>query len=303
MPAGRGKQCEACYWQGLLEKRLEMNCVALGASVMSEHFREFGQWLGKKVGNQKAAITLNRYLAFFMQIDQQWKSIPDFETLLKHFGTLKLRRVLLPMLWMQEANLVVPNKLAKEEDSDQRRILATLDKLGRGTPECKFLEGYYKQLQADLADKKTTIRSIRLAMSPAASLLLMGREIKLTPPNQAVLKAYLGKTPGQRAAISGFVCYLRKDQKVKIELPAVDKTHSLKIKKRKLEAEVLALMQSPSSSPKFQQRWLSVGLAYFHGLPKSVGRNIHSEQVVMHEDGSFTIPWNEREYWVPGCAT
>lgn len=299
MPAGRGKQCEACYWRMLLEKRVVMDYAMFSAPVMADHFRVFGEWVGKEVGYHKAAITLHRYLPFFLDIEKQWKIIPEYTVLLKHFGTLRLRRVLLPMRWMQEVGLVVPENVAKEEDSDQRRIVATLEKVGKDTRERAILDGYCNGLMADLKEEKTTLRSVRLAMTPAANLLLKGREMGVTPPDQKVLNTYLEKTPGQRAAASGFVCYLRGIHMIEIVLPKVNPQRAQINRKKRLEAEMLGLMRERGQGDEFRRRWLSVALEYFHGLSRKVGEAIPHENISCHEDGSFTIDLKEKKYWIP----
>lgn len=303
MPAGRGKQCEACYWRGLQVKRIDMDCGAFSAPVMADYFRAFGEWLGKEVGSHKSAISLHRYLSFFLEIEKQWQAIPEYGVLLKHFGTLRLRRVLLPMKWMQEANLVLPDKLAKQEDSDRRRIAAILDKVGKHGKERAILEGYYKLLIADLLEEKTTLRSIRLAMTPAAALLLKGREMKRMLPDQKVLDSYLAQIPGQRAAVSGFVCYLRDKHEVALALPSVNSGKALLNRRKKLESEMLALMREEGEGDEFRKRWITVTLAYFHGLSKKVGMSIRSDQLLEKQDGSLEITWNDLTYWIPSAST
>lgn len=303
MPAGRGKQCEACYWRELLKKRVEMDCGAFSAPVIADHFRTFGEWLCKEVEPHKAAITLNRYLPFFLEIEKQWKAMPEYGVLLKHFGTLRLRRVLLPMKWMQEANLVVPDNLSKQEDSDQRRIVTTLNKVGKTGKERAILDGYYKSLMVDLTEEKTTLRSIRLALTPAAALLIKGREMGRMLPDQKVLDSYLEETPGQRAAVSGFVCYLRVKHEVALALPKANSGKALLNRKKKLEAEMLVLMREGGEGDEFRKRWLSVALAYFHGLPKIVGKTIQSEDVLKEADCGTSVNWNGHKYWIPFNST
>lgn len=63
------------------------------------HFEAFGHWLMGLMGENKAALTIHRYLSFFMEIERNWKDVPEFAVLLMHFGTTKLRCVQLPMLW------------------------------------------------------------------------------------------------------------------------------------------------------------------------------------------------------------
>lgn len=299
MPAGRGKQCEACYWRGLLEKRMVVDCAMFSAPVMAEHFRVFGEWIGKEVGWHKAAITLHRYLPFFLDIEKQWKTIPEYALLLKQFGTLRLRRVLLPMRWMQEVGLVVSDAVAKEEDSDQRRIAATLDRVGKDTRERAILDGYCNGLMADLKDEKTTLRSIRLAMTPAANLLLKGREMGVTPPDQKVLDTYLEKTPGQRAAASGFVCYLRDKYGVEIYLPKAS-AGAEKNRRKKLEAELIKLMREGDQSNEYRHKLLATAMSFFHGLPKRVITGDASESVAPSPDGvGVVLTQNGNEYWLP----
>lgn len=303
MPAGYGKQCQACYWKGLLEKRIRMDCAAFSMPQMDAHFEAFGQWLGKEVGEHKAAITLHRYLLFFLDIEKQWRAIPDYGELLAYFGALRLRRVLLPMRWMQEIGLVLPDAVAREEDSERRRIFTTLDKVGTGTRERTILDGYHKALMEDLKEDKMILRSIRLTLTPAATLLLRAREIGCMPPDQKALDSYLEKTPGQRAAVSGFVRYLREKYGVEIALPKIDSGKAERNRRKKLEAEMLVLMRECGSGEEFSRRWLSVALAYFHGLPRKTGKNIPDEQITAHGDGSLTIVWNSQKYWLPEACT
>lgn len=303
MPAGYGKQCQKCYWKELLEKRIRMDCASFSIPRMASQFEAFGQWLGKEVGEHKAAIMLHRYLLFFLGIEKQWVAIPDYSALLVYFGAPRLRRALLPMRWMQEIGLVVPDAVAREEDSDRRRIFATLDKVKKGTRERTILDGYHKALMMGLKDKETTLRSIRLAMTPAAALLLKGRDMGRTPPDQQALGAYLEKTPGQRAAVSGFVRYLREKYGVEITPPRIDSGKAERNRRKKLEAEMLVLMRECGDGDEFRRRWLSVALAYFHGLPRKIGKTIRGEQITAHGDGSLTIVWSSQKYWLPEACT
>ena len=298
MPAGRGKQCEDCYWRGLLEKRVALSCAGFSVPAMAAHFREFGEWLGNEVGHHKAAITLHKYLLFFLDIEKQWREIPEYAVLLKHFGTLRLRRVLLPMKWLQDAGLVVPDDSAKRDDSDQRRIVAILDRMGKDTRESLILNGYHNVLLENQKTGKTTLRSIRLAMTPAAALLLKGREMGIMPPDQKVLDTYLKKTPGQRAAVSGFVGYLRAKHGVLIAIPKVDPGRATRNRRKKLEAEMLDLMREDGEGDEFKRKWLSVALAYFHRLPKKIGKTILDGSVDEDEKG-FTVMIGEKNYWAP----
>lgn len=297
MPAGRKKQCESCYWKELLNKRIAIDHAGFSVPAMALHFSNFGEWLGGKVGTPKAAITLHRYLPFFLEIEKQWKVIPDYPVLLKHFGTPGLRKVLLPMKWMQDTGFVTEDAAAKAEDSDKRRVAATLEKFKTGTAQRAILDGYHDQLLTGQKEGKTTWRSIRLAMTPAAALLFQAATKEVSPPDQKMLDAYLGNTPGQRAAVSGFVGYLRDSHKVKITLtPANDKAK--KAKKKRLEAELLRLLSEDDQSDAGRLKVFAVAMAYFHGVKQKEITNDVFKSVITLTDG-VNVPLNAKVYWLP----
>lgn len=298
MPAGYGSECQQCYWRRLLEKRLQADCAAFSLPWMARHFEAFSHWLMVWVGVHKAALTIHRYLPFFMEVERNWKGFPEFTVLLTHFGAAKLRRVLLPMRWMEEAGLVVPDVAAKAADSERRRIAIILEQFAKGTKERTLLEGYYRVLMDNMNSCKMRLRSVRLALSPVAALLRKAGEIERIPPNQGVLDIYLAKIPGQRAAISGFVRYLREVHGVKITLPKANPARAQRQRRKKLEAELLALMKEGGDNKESKRRWLSVALAYFHGLNKHIGLMVKDADIVQVDDG-LSVTWNNEIYWLP----
>ncbi len=299
MPAGRKKQCESCYWKELLKKRIAMDQAGFSAPTMALHFFNFGEWLGGKVGVHKAAITLHRYLPFFLDIEKQWQAIPEYADLLRHFGTPGLRKVLLPMKWMQEADLVMPDALAKSENSDQRRVTATLENFKAGTAQRAILDGYHDQLLTRQKDGKTSWRSMRLAITPAAALLMQASAKGVCPPDQKMLDSYLSKTPGQRAAVSGFVGYLRDSHKMDFTLtPGNDKAK--RAKKKRLENELLRRLAENDQSKAGRLKVLAVAMDYFHGVAQKeiTGATLESAVTAANNVGStFTI--HGVDYWLP----
>lgn len=295
MPAGYGNTCEQCYWKNLLQKRTDISCA--GLTNLSKEFGLFSEWLVNEVGAQKAAITINKYFKAFSEIEGMFDSLPDYEALLHSFGAAKLRQFELPMRWMAHTGLIVVDAQKREEDTEKRRITKLLDKVNTIPESFKLLQGYYQQLIADLTHDKTTLRSMRLALSPASSLLLTGAEMGFLKPNQNVLDAYLKKSAGQRAAVSGFVNYLRDVHGVEIGLPKLDVGKAQKNRRKKLEAEMLELMRQGKAAAD-NREWLSVALAYFHGLPRSAGKTIDFKSVIVKKNGGIMIVWQGMNYWV-----
>lgn len=298
MPAGFGKRCQQCYLKDLLQKRIEMDCAAFSRPVIEEHFRAFGQWLGESAGLHNAAMSIHRYLPFFMKVDERWGDIPEYQELLAFFGPLQLRRVLRVMRWMEETGVIVPDHEAKQQEAMRRQIAGLLKKIPSSDPAHRFLRGYYKELQARMARGRTSLRSARLALTPAVGLLLEASAMKILPPNQVVLEKYLDKAAGQRAAVSGFVGYLRKSYEVDIALPDVNDEKAKQRQRRRLEKEMLSLMHEGIDTVSLK-RWLSTALAYFHGLPLSEGRKVKEEDVRRLDDGSWLVVWQEQEFWLP----
>lgn len=295
MPAGYGKTCENCYWQGLLDKRTKINSAALLG--LSAYFELFSSWLGQEVGVHKAAITVNKFLPFFEEIESQFNGIPDYEGLLNHFGAAKLRKVELPMRWLAFVGLIEVNAELREENTEKRRVQELLEKVGNNPAASKLINGYYQILKVDLKHRKTTLRSICLALSSAVSLLIASSEVKVMPPNQKMLDAYLKKSAGQRAAVSGFVNFLRDIHGVEIKFPKLDANKAQLNRRKKLEAEMLALMKAGKASAD-NREWLSAALAYFHGLPKKVGITVPLEAIVESNDGGIKLDWQGAIYWL-----
>jgi hypothetical protein len=66
----------------------------------------------------------------------------------------------------------------------------------------------------------------------------------------------------------------------------------------KLRDEMLELMRVGGNDEAFRRRWLSVSLAYFHGLPKKVGKVVVDENIMDNEDGGIIVTWLGLQYWI-----
>ena len=275
-----------------------MNLAAFTMPVMADHFERFGAWLAVTVGDNKAAITVNRYLSFFLEIEKVWQAIPDYNRLVVHFGAEGLRRVRLPMRWMQETGLVVKDVAVQAEDSEKRQIAGMLKALEGDPAGLRILKGYHDTLLVEVTAGKLSLRSVRLAMTLAKSLLLEAQKMGLKKPDQKTVDVYLAKVPGQRAALSGFVRYLREAHSADVVVPKVKDDAAKKVRQRKLEQEMLAMMRESGEGEEFLRRWVSAGLAYFHGLPRKVGRAVDVE-TLRAEGGGAAIDLLGKSYWLP----
>ncbi|MBN6739419.1 hypothetical protein JKG47_02475 [Acidithiobacillus sp. MC6.1] len=296
MSAGRGAQCESCYWRSLLTKRIAMNRAAFAMPTMADHFERFGAWLAVTVGDNKAAITVNRYLSFFLEIEKVWQAIPDYNRLVAHFGAEGLRRVRLPMRWMRETGLVVKDTAVQAEDSEKRQIAGMLKALEGDPAGLRILKGYHDTLMVRGRAGKLSLRSVRFALAPAKALLLDARKMGLKKLDQKTVDAYLAKVPGQCAALTGFVRYLREVHSADVVVSKAKDGAAQKVRQRKLELEMLAMMQEGGEGEEFLRRWVSVGLTYFHGVPRKL--NIRMD-VFRTDSVGMTIRVEGKSYWLP----
>ena len=74
-----------------------------------------------------------RHAGFFAEIGKTWRDVPDYAALVAHFGAEGLRRQRRPMRWMAEQRLVPVDAAAREDDSERRRIAATMERLPEGS--------------------------------------------------------------------------------------------------------------------------------------------------------------------------
>ena len=188
MPAGRGSQCQICYSEKLADKRITLDCAAFSSETMAQHFEAFGRWLKEARGAEKAAQKIHRFLPFFIEIERAWGNIPGYRALLEHFRARRLRAVLLAMRWMEVAGFVKPDATAREADSDQRRIDATLDRFPTGSRARNILKSYREVLEERVEAGRSSTRSVRLAIAPAAGLLEAAIHEGGKVPNQNALE-------------------------------------------------------------------------------------------------------------------
>lgn len=116
-------------------------------------------------------------------------------------------------------------------------------------------------------------------------------------PNQSVLLRNLHRTPGQRAAVTGFVNFLNQECELDLLLPKAKKGARSE-QRRRLETEMLDLMREGGEHSGVDRRWLSVGLAYFHGLPRKAGLEVLDKDVELQADG-IVVEWGAKKFWLP----
>jgi hypothetical protein len=147
--------------------------------------------------------------------------------------------------------------------------------------------------------------SLGLALSPALALLktaiMNGREL----PLQEDLLEYLGTAPGQRAAVSGFVCMLRDEFGAELALPSAKSLRYKNVRRRPenrlaLERELIELLRSEEKSKESRRKLVELSLRYFHRVPARMARKMSiGDQLVKIDGGDMAVLSGKKHYWLP----
>jgi hypothetical protein len=294
MPAGYGHQCQTCSLERRLAKAVNKHCDKFSLPETAIIYREFSKWAVNRSGLLKTVSTLNWYHKFFLQLEPLILEPLTYPILLSNYGAEGLRRWMQPMGFLTEKFSLEINEDTKNDDSEYRRITKLLNKVPIGTQVRKLLNEYHEHLLNKVNSDKATIKSVRLALTPALGLLKSIREDDI--PSQYHLSIYLSKKPGQRAAISGFVGFLKNQYQIDWELPKHVKKSKVYAKKE-AEQNLIKLLRNPLTSEAYQQKLLRAQLRFFHGL------NIKSKngrlEVKVNKKNSKYVEFLGKKYWLP----
>lgn len=299
MPAGRGKQCETCYWNSAFERRLRLNQAAFLEKRISQNYYSFGMWLKQKIGAFNAALKVGRYLAFFIELEKIEFVNPDYSKLLAHFGAEQLRRVQLPIQWLIETQGLVVDTVQKRADSEKRQIDSLIHRFIAGSKSKKIIDTYYQYLVCKQENGKTSLRSIRLSLHPAISVLELGLVTGHDLPEQKDINRYINQTPGQSAALSGFISFLNKTYGLQLKQKTNRYVKQKVIAKCRLEKKLIQMVMKPQESKKFETQWITTSLAYFHDLSVIQAKKILSDYLVTIEHTGFFLVGKQQSFWLP----
>ncbi len=297
MPAGRGNCCENCYWQDLLGRRAALNAKAMGSTPIREGFIEFSKWLAARRGHRAAATLLSRYVTFFLDMDKTWGDFPDYSSLLERFSAEGLRRVRNVIGWLEASGRIVVDRQARENDSERRRIESITKSVPEGTAAREIMEQYRARMMERIASGRTSLKSARLALRPAADLLArtMARG-KDALPSQEDVDRYLLEKPGQSAALSGFLSFLGEMEGLRL-VPRVDPKAAFRNRKKCLERRLRQLSGVSDRDWKWTVQWVMTCLEYFHGI--KVRKRDVACMAIEQDAAGWWIRHQENEYWIP----
>jgi len=303
MAAGTGHFCRHCMNVKTLNKR-----VKFSQSILSFHFKDlffqFGEWLAERRGVNYAATHIQNYFPFFLELDKfsiDCGGTPSYRAIVDRFSVAVTRKNLLVTRYLHEVGIISIEQTVKDEYSSLDTIERYLGKFPPESPYFKILIEYFHSLSAKFYSGKTSIRSVRLALTPAVRLLESCQHFKLDAPTHELLFAFLWASPGQRASVTGFINHLNKSYHLGLVVPSkksiVIKSHNLS--KAQLKQRLIDLLREPRKTENYQIQLITTSLAYFHGL--FAPRLIYPPSFILKSDSdnNFYVHLAGKMFYIP----
>ena len=300
VPAGRGRECEECGWKSLFQKRLNINSKGFTTDYITALFIQFGGWLLDRSGAHKAALNINGHYPFFRALDATWGTAPSYEQMLQHFGARGLRKAENPMRFLTETGVVTVSAQVREQDTERRRLAAILVEPADSW-SAQLLAEYVDTLKARVEQSGIDLRSVRLAARAAANLL-KAAHLKLGAlPTQKTIESFWRGSPGQVAAVTGFIGHLNKRHG--LELQVKPGARWLAQARRQNAERNLVSMLGEAVDDDFEARWIVKGLAYFHNLPRVSRKNLVFQPQEYQGVAGYNVTYQEKTLWVPSAES
>ncbi len=265
IPAGIGKVCEKCSFRRTLSKRVKFYKPLL-SDYFQQHFLDFAEWLVKRRGTNFAATSIKRYFEYFFQLDQfalEIKRFPSYQQILHQFSVKKTRKYLLVTKFLDELEIVKLKPEIKEQYSHLNTIEKYITYFEAETTWHSLINDYYVFLK----QKHITLKSLRLALTPAFHLLKNCQYFCFENPTQDILDGYLWGSPGQKSAISGFINFLKQSKGIYLKIDqATTGFMRPKMSKKLLQKKLIDCLRSPKNNTEYNQRLLKLSIEYLHAI-------------------------------------
>lgn len=196
------------YWRAAAAQKARLAGVEINQAWVSDLWDKFAA-TEIAAGNANVfALKAKRHIDFFVRLDAVFEFSAQITglSLCDTFSVEDLRRYTKPLAFLESQGFEIPSqaeKIAAAESARIRRMLLSV----RRHAHAATLTGFAKQISAVNGNRKQAqLSTVRLSLRPAIGLIeVAGAE----PISQAHVDRYLRAHPGQRAALSRFVVYLR----------------------------------------------------------------------------------------------
>ena len=104
-------------------------------------------------------------------------------------------------------------------------------------------------------------------------------------PSRETLDAVLQRALGQRAALTGFVRWLRETHEVALALPSKNGATASRRRRETARQYMLALLREGADAYEIAIRWRTAALVYFHDLTVKASGMVRDEDIEAELDG------------------
>ena len=303
MWAGKGSRCDTCYLQDRLSKEVDINKHLFRHTSIKQAYEGFVIWLAATRGEKKTVESHIKYLDFFERCDKLWGIIPDYEALVTEFKPGGLRTYLNALRWLIDTGQVAVDQALKDEMAEEQYIEKLLSRLGDNTPT--VVQDYYDYLLVRKHERKTSLKSLRLALQPVVDIYHQFAIESENTPSQTHIDSYLTAKSGQKASLTGFMVFLRKTRGIELSCQVADlkakKKDLQRIERKDAEKQLMALMKLQRPLTKTEQfEWIRLSLAFFHKkqLSLTAVKKLKPQGV---EDGMMVVEVEGLDYPIPAA--
>lgn len=269
IPAGAfGHKCRQCFAEATFLKRLNLNKVGFVVQI-SKLYEEYANWLALRCGHAKASrqILLDRNV--FVFLDDWYRrnySFPPYERYRKELTVGQNRQNILAQKFMFEKKIisVAPDEISIATDKNTIRRIINIFKADRDSLSSCIL-GYYNHLLSKYRKGLTSIRSIRLALTPASQMLYLAKKLTKVTVDQELVNQYLWLHLGQRAALTGFISYLRNQLRIDVVIKPEEYFTLARTRETKRRIR-LQLLDYCRNDGQLSSKYIQLALAFYHGI-------------------------------------
>lgn len=303
IPAGSGHICRDCSYRRTLKRRMCYLRPLLN-NEFQRIFNEFSEWLVTRKDVHYTAIKIGYYFEFIYALNNLSSSLnrfPSYLDIVNNLAVAKTRQYLLVTVFLSEIKAIKIDSKIKDEFSNLDMIDRYLNYFEPNSNFGRMINSYYDKLELKLKDGKTSIRSVRLSLTPAVNFLKNCMHYGFSQPSQKVLEGFLWSSPGQRAAITGFITFLIKNYHSKISLASIPKKIIFRrpyLSKKMLKQRFILILRESKEHNIPDGKLLRVAISYLHGIeiPKFV--KIDRSNIVKNKAGIYYLRLTYEKFYI-----
>lgn len=261
IPAGYGTCCEECSQKNRIKINAEKHVLLLETLEIRHFYVEFISWCQEYTNVKYTLMHMNKHIQFFIICDKKWKTVPNYEVLIKAFKPEGLRKHLTVLRWLVKSQKIRIDEELKQFNSEIAKVEALLTKLTPCIPN--VINKYYEYALSKHRAGTICIKSVRMSLQPVIGLALNSKISTDWLPTQRQVNNYLGNVIGQIASITGFIKFLHNYYQHDV---TIDKKAISIISMRKSEIQLMELLVKNRLSISEQKQLISLALLCLHNI-------------------------------------